>query len=392
MSFSHFDTADIALVLWIFGVNFPFAIYVCSILKNEWNTIYIRKRRQRIVLFLFWAICHWEFAFISSTIALHFSNSIVIRLLYLICYVITLPLPFITGLIILLKFWTFYYSSQINIFNKHKAWRVGLLSIDPTKSDLHDNWFIKHSNYLQNDRYLFIVCCIIGLMWSIVGLIIFGNLPLIIYDLWLVLYGIICVIFGIFLIFKLKYNQKDDSLGIRKELIFLAWFIFIAGVLFFTVSWIANSIKISQNKNVDQEWTFWFRYAIVALFTPVYLYSIIMYKNRCQCKCNCKCVCDKYKISDKKSIDVNSEGNKNLENLGSNSPISNHKNDSKLSIDINVNSCDMGSRNMTWRNVVSTFDGFELLMDHLEAEFSQENLLFIVEVRYRMHEYFDRVL
>lgn len=154
----------------------------------------------------------------------------------------------VTTILMVVRFWIFYYDSQLNQFNKNKGWRM---AIDPKKE--FTNWFVDHEHNLGNWYSLFkltiitpifeatILMCLSHLSgnhktnnndkrnskhWNKTQ----NNLSflhnsskfLLLGDMWFAICIFILVIPIVNLIHKLQHFTKQDMLAIGSALIYIA--------------------------------------------------------------------------------------------------------------------------------------------------------------------------
>lgn len=250
---------------------------------------------------------------------------------------------------VIVRFWLFYYQSQLNRIYQNSSWRMAIDS----SNESNNNWFVKNNKYLGNKKFLFNLCCITGAVAFGLFMVI-TNLPNVfggsqfIGDI--VIFIIVggCIIIGGYIVIKLKYNTLDDSLGIRREIFFLLkclpWPLMV-GLLIPQILILCH---------VGNEWVKFVRYIGFCLVATVLCYVTVLYPKKLQ------------KIDhDQKSENKNKNENDKIrmnrsDRITSESMIEQHA--------------------LTWKNVVCYYDGFEAFINHLATEFSTENLLFIQEV------------
>ena len=209
------------------------------------------------------------------------------------------------------------------------------MAIDPVKES--KNWYVQNKRIKGNWKLFIISSVIIGTICAIIFVIfelIYINET--VNDVFFGISGVIFGIVAIFLVYKLGFATELDGLGIKQEL--LLWiFISPIGIL---ITFIA--IIIAQESNVSQSVETFIRDVF-----PVCLYHIGLYL---------AVIFPKQLFTRESTSNVNSN--------------SGDVNDSAM------------IRSVSWRQVVSVYEGFEALMNHLAKEFSMECLLFIQEVEW----------
>ena len=145
----------------------------------------------------------------------------------------TFLLSYIGPQVVVLRFWIFYYQTQLNRIYENSSWRMAI----DASNQVNNNWFVKNNKYLGNKQLLFNICCIIGTI-GFGLLILITELPNVFGEsqfrgdiVVFTIYGS-CLLIGGYLVIKLKYNTLDDNLGIRQEIFFILkyvpwqWFLY----------------------------------------------------------------------------------------------------------------------------------------------------------------------
>ena len=452
-------------------VALPIVLISLLILRKDWTSVYIVKRRPKLVVTLLLSYCIITFVYLPWSItrrmfevndSTNSAGGIAIFLLRLGGF------PFIASvpLIFCLRIWLYHYDSNINNFERNKKWRM---VIDPIKEC--NNWFVNNLNTFGNEIYLLKIIYFLSIFFSTTPNCInffvlktsdpqsIATIPIVI------TYFILFLIMSIYLFIKFqsKLTRKTDNLGIRSELRLVFAVTMICGITVFCIVGFINAyvyvnILISEG----------LREIAFAVYVFVSLYTVVIYPkirfmrltspststaitastytndiDKCLC---CIDMCknkknnnyqndvrsitsksDIYSVKHKKTTSVASQGNDGndgmlesgmlpvtMPNLGivpgsvSVSPTgasnSNHLSPGiafggvgNRSLSINYSSDSNtsyhnGNYNNSWQKCVTTYQGFERFMNHLESEFSMENLLFIQEVRLHFDIFLGGVL
>lgn len=323
----------------IVSVGLPLLIYSCCILHADWNKAYIAKRHRILVIISITLIFCIQFAYIMpSNILFLISGNTDIAYYYLVV-ISLIPIVYTYVTINTLRIWFLYFDINITKFRLEKAW---LVALDP-ETEKH-NWFYKHCNTFGNPyvlvKYSMIIPIVFGLIGSIFHLI---GLNVIQRILTWTITLMIAITSGI-IFYKLK-SHHYDKLGIKIELIYV---LRTGGIWSLCV---ISSIICFQLKLLSFE-TYYAIFLFLGFIMSNFLllYTIILPKFTV--------AIDKNKYTPHK---------KHMKNIAHNlNDTHNNNNDHKF-----------GS---IWIDIAVTSFGFEQLMNHLEKEFSIENLLFVCEV------------
>lgn len=232
----------------------------------------------------------------------------------------------------LTRFWLYYYDWKINNFNKNKKWRM---IIDPINES--NNWFITNRHKYGNEKYF--------IKW-IMGLSIFSYILSFIlwwYIAWappifIFLNALVLCAIAIYLTIEITTECDEDRFGIVNELKF-----YLIYVILSSISYTAYSIVMYWTNMSDKAILATFDLVTVVLQSAL-TFSLVIYPK-------CYDYCTKRR--------VRKQTGSLLPNGAINDDVEWYKKHIAL---------------------LSTYDGFEAIMKHLEAEFSMENLLFIQEV------------
>ena len=371
-------TAWISIICLIFGIGLPIGIWCLFILRNDWNKIYIIKRRRTFVITLLVCLCLLAYGYPTvAFIAEYFPNQST-SIAYWVTYeIIFLPATVVVSWMIICRFWIFYYDSKLIEFETNKKWRM---AIDPIKES--DNWFVQNVKKYGNTKYLLKGAFIATIVESLVYIILlhvvdaeFSPNRLIFSNLWFFLLFAFPALPIIWLFYKITSEISKDNLGILKEIIGECVYYISAGVL-----GIVGSIVVP----VD-----YFRLMFVPIST--FLLFIMMflafpYPQR---------LFNKYKRSPvnltlrklDKAIHEFERNKENDEHDKTNDmPELNIDDGSKSNSGIKKiklkSDSPRASRmiNSSWTSIISSYDGYVAFMNHLGQELSTENLLFVQEV------------
>ena len=132
-------------------ISVPLAIQSIRVLHHDWKELYMIKRRPHLILVILVTFCYFQFISIPIVICIYtfLPATAVVDSIGWICYTILYLLVFASLIVMLLRFWLYYYDSQLIQFNKNKAWRM---AIDPKKE--FTNWFVDHKHNLGNWYFL----------------------------------------------------------------------------------------------------------------------------------------------------------------------------------------------------------------------------------------------
>lgn len=81
-------------------------------------------------------------------------------------YLLFVPAIFITSLLFLIRFWLFYFETELVKFEMNKKWRM---AIDPI--NISQNWFVRNRHEWGDTLYLLKVIAFITLIFTIVSFI-----------------------------------------------------------------------------------------------------------------------------------------------------------------------------------------------------------------------------
>ena len=339
------------------------------------DNIYFVKRRYKIICTQNILCCAWlisVFGFYYSVVGVMDDK------FYYYSYVILIiPGVYFGGngaaLITSLRLWLYYYDLELNKFNRNKEWRRIIDPKNDKLSNISNNWFVKNQQkYYYNTSYYIKIIFIIAFLQTVIILLgdIYDIVGYLINAFMTILHGglFIYLIFG-----KIAKTEKygQDNLGFKCEGYLLSSF-----VLFSFVISLVRAILVSTIKNINQMYmlSLFFSISLVNMTYCVcsinifgyYYYENYRLKNK-NINCNIT-ICKFSKNGYDKNYTIASKSNYNELSLAM------VKNDF-------INQQKLKNfEDVSWLSLISFYDGFEAIMNHLEKEFSMENLLFIQEV------------
>ena len=274
------------------------------------------------------------------------------------------------------------------IFNQNKEWRM---AIDPINEE--KNWFVKKKRTYGNPTFILRIIISISLFYVCVNSVAYYQTSVGVQIAVLFICFVIPAIIGHYLFFtRFRHQTHDDCLKIRQELIVtLSVITILVCVIFiFYALYVISDEKHKKQVLSDYASYGWAILRVTLLFLvgiyPKYLlrnYSNVNHNGdriekdifekyifwMCICdKCICHSGYKKQNHSNKTTYSMSLlDETKWSEKDGNRNSISG----------INTNG---KKKPLSWMKIVSSYDGYEALMLHLESEFSIENLLFIQEV------------
>ena len=383
------SNSTVVPILWVIILLFvvlfiPTTIWSGIILRGDWNSVYIIKRRQTLVLctycglslvatlrvicfplplLLFPKMTNSTFLFIDSGILL----------------ISTIPGTFFLGWTVITRIWVFYFDSMLLDFESNKEWRM---AIDPTKEDPKYNWFTQNINKWGNTTYLIkritIVTIIESSLFALAYLINYKELGEIFANIVLAICFAVRISLGLYWFKLIRQRGSEDNIGILKEIktVSIGMLGLITGVLG------VATISVLTNMSSLHSKLYFVLFTMIACCIYIYLsvpYCRKLFNEYCESPIN-------FAFENIQSMTKNVEKHK----LSSND----NNNNSNGEIDGNVNKLQLRKIEskspkvinkkiiISWRDVVATYDGYVLFMNHLGKEWSTENMLFIQEVTY----------
>ena len=355
----------------------PLAIWSGLILRRDWNKVYIVKRRQALVLCTYCGLCLLPslrviglplllllFPTIDDSVFLMVDSGVLL--------ILTLPATLFLGWTIVTRVWLFYYDSMLSNFKNNKEWRM---AIDPTKEDAKYNWFVQNVMKWGNTSYLvkrmIIVTVIESSLFAMGFLINHKDLGQILANIFMSISFLIRICLGLHWFNLIRKRVSQDNIGILKEIktscVGMLWVIF--GGLGLSI--IAKVMEIEATN----------RQLCFVLFTVIsccmYVYVIVPYCRKLfveYCESPIDFAFENIQLMTKKV-------RKHKLRIGKSNNIDGNENKfGQLPSASQTPSMTSISKPITWRDVVATYDGYILFVNHLGKEWSTENMLYIQEV------------
>ena len=306
----------------------------------------------------------------------------------IISWTIVFPCWMIIQYMYLSKIWLLYYDMRLTKIQNNREWRM---IIDPKSSDKIGNkfkLFLNNQNLLYRSKPLLrmtIICMITEYSIQVLLLLI---------DEWygiyfgMVLLGI-RIIIGIYIWYQMSLLKLIDIFGLRKE-IFYSVFI---GIFIIIIQVIVVFMYIFYNLITEGDLITWYAIVIaigigysITIHYPLTLHNMFEYKKTLQYGYS-------NGIMNKTTVPVPSQqvstagigiGRKSLKwsqmKTLTFSSGNNNDNNNNLKIPQIVSNVKSAPIINHWSQIVEHEIGYEEFMNHLSAEFSTENLLFITEV------------
>ena len=337
-----------------FCIGLPMGIWCLVTLYKDWNKIYITKRRRVFVVTFFVCLCFILYGYTTTGFFIHYFLYEPINFGPNIG-VIFVPVIVLATWIGPCRFWIFYYDSRLAQFDTNKEWKM---AIDPIKES--DNWYVKHINKYGNAQFIFnvsIIFVIIEVSMQYI-LIFFVDEKLspwpkqyIFSNIWLAIIQLVPAGISTCIFYKIVKEISQDNLGILKEIKFECLGCLVSAI------YVTILVIILKPKYYRLIYT-----SICVIITPIIMYLAFIYPQRLFRKYSNRpvnLIIKKLDQEIQKQSKNNGMGSGSGSGSGANSPKSGLK---------------------TWKNIVSTYDGYVAFMTHLGKEFSTENLLFVQEV------------
>ena len=372
MTFGGLEWGYVVILALKLLIAAPLAIWSVMILKKDWNETYLVKRQNVAIAGILCTFCFIEFVhhpviILGSGLGILNGNEETYEYaVFYLSWMITFPLLFMSSWLLLARVWLYYFDTQFNDFESNKSWRM---AIDPIKES--QNWFGQNKYKYGNLSYLLKFIVLISFLQSWILMLFWDIFEwFIIADLWFSLCFILFFIIGVYLSIKLKYNTKNDNLGIRKELI--GWIIFIPLCLIIVfvpiyIGIITNNINGSKYRTFVQQCS-----SNIVLHIALYLTVIFPKQLYFQLRRSIHFGFGKYYSA----FEYSATGTATTAATATTTTVTaqaGRTRDLSLtqpSLDITTNMSSVSSMNHKWRYIVSTYDGYEALMKHLEKEFS----------------------
>ena len=386
-------TTETQLVCWIvtgsvWFISFVLGTYCVFVLNKEKDAVYFVKRHYKIIRWhvglTYFATIYGFFLYIYETIDAEFWESInySLEIYYLTIWifeVIKFIVEFSVYKIVAVRLWLYYYDLQVNIFNRNKEWRV---IIDPKNEKSINNWFIRNQNkYYYNTKGFIIIIVVVSIIESIICSILFEVLSTLTgSNMWssmatAIIYLLdFSIINGYLIFFKIMKTERfgNDNLGFKNEFIC----IFVIAAIYWVIF---TSITTQTNLNDPKEYIGIACGWIITIIYPCCLTVIFVlfprYHHFRNCNINSNSDNSKSKLKLKSIFKKKKYTKKNLKYHN----MSNSDSDYEMALLGDNNNINNYSK-ISWTKLVSFYDGFEAIMNHLEKEFAMENLLLVQEV------------
>ena len=378
------------VALWLtFIVSVIINIYCIHILRQEKRAVYFVKRDYELVCwgtgvqfgFLFWQMVSfyfWNYVAHdknnngSKTDDFDLSGAKVVFAIILIFFS-SAPMP-TESVLLSVRLWLYYYNLQLTKFNRNKEWRV---IIDPKSESSVNNWFVRHRYTISRKNVrLFVIILILLVNVAMLCFIIYHptRSQIVAFAFWIMLLSLIN---GYLLFGKVIKTQQygKSNLGLKNEVLFvillLVSFLVCFGkfhlLSYFQVKYfIISTIWKIEAMSILTIWT------CVTVIYPKYYYNKLMPLHKRK-KRNRK----RKRNRKKRGISKSSSRLKHLE--------VSFLDESNYSSNCSTRSCSLTpsttltETTISWTHLVSFYDGFEAIMNHLEKEWSMENLLYLQE-------------
>ena len=338
--------AHITFLCFIVVFCAPVSIYCWFVAVKDRDKLYLLKRRPPLIFASLAAICALIFVYfpIKTCYVLFLPGDLESSMhpSQLVDIIIANTALFSVGVFGAARLWLLYYDTRLSKLARQSAW---LRIIDAKAFD--KNWFKEHANTLGNSLYLLKYGTLIIIIGNATDELLARNG---IYQILLAFRFMVVLSLASFIlhIWRKLRNYQYDSLGIRKEikLLFIGavvWGLFICIVLATVHD--PNVYKIS--------WRFSLCVLLIVTMIIMTLYPKALNKSKtAKAGLPAVGVIKRQTGRGELHMDALQQSSENLDgNIGKN-----------------------------WVDIVCTSFGYESLMNHLEKEFSIENLLFVSEV------------
>ena len=306
--------AYVVLCVFILCAFIPALVIAIIRFKQDWDDIYFVKRRRLLVILLFVLNAINGFFHFGLDLGLDFNLIHISTYKSILTFISSPILLNLVGLTVA-RIWLLYYDMEIQRFQQNKQWRM---AIDPNEIE-SQNWFISHINTFGN-QILFILF-VFGVSLVVLVLSIVCDYLIVLQFITL---GSYCMTMVFIWNFRLRSFAYYDSLGIKRELLYICFY----GFLCFLFALILEIIIGTPEKGTGILWAY---YDIATAFGIIYILVFVSKK-----------------LSLPKRMDLNQR---------------------KLS-EITISH---------WSHIIVTSVGYQSFMKHLEKEICSENMLFITE-------------
>ena len=321
-------------------------------------------------------------------------------------FITEFPFVLLSFSLIDIKLWLLYYDMEFHKYLKNKNWKV---AINQTLYLLNEHWTVKYKRYLGNGRFLLSIATIIALTFSftlfIIQIIVEINTP------YIELIGVYCaflLLFGMYIakrIAGMDLSYRYDNLGIRLELVRIV----VAGMIAGGIIIILGVLRAFDDDEIAQamEGAIWI---VQCCLFNTFMYITLPWVKRDMIRKSTQRMASVNLVSiasvtpsatpnmDSPSLSVNSKHQRKSSVSGSGSgtgsggtSLSLKPKNSNLDFIINYRQ-NVEDNNKEkekilqqftskWQNVITTSVGYEAIMNHVQTEFSTENLLFLTEVK-----------
>ena len=391
-----------AMLCFIFTVGSFLTVTSLYILKKDWNSVYLIKRKRSFVTFMIFAMS--AVLFIAFPTEIFFLLQSIDKNVDIVIIIMVSPIQQTLLWLLMARFWLYYYDSQMLKFNKNKEWRM---AIDPA-SNLN-NWFVKNRHKYGNEHIMLKYVLLISFIQCLIGYILYIGInsvssnpksdnPKLSVEPHAIVYNIIFhlnyaapIIPFIYLLYKMhknisilhdiqyilsrSKNVENDNFGIASELILTSCSMFIFSLL--GVAFDIVVVIYEDSLTVE----------LIHIFFDASIAMIILYLVGIYAKQLYNGYAKKNNINNRGGVGVavvnNNNNNNNKNDSISGQPPKKNTIVKKIRLRTRTSSAGANTNeNITWRDVVATYEGFEAFMKHLEKEFSCENLLFVQEVNF----------
>ena len=364
------DIGYFTSILLVTVVGCPFCIYCWLLLQKHWKSRCFEQRRPIVVASLLFLIQAVSLVKIYIDFVQYWVYNSAHTKIFDIFGLAYIPLTYFCLGFYNIRFWLLYYDGQVSHAIKNHSWRM---AIDPNSESKNKYLDPNFQRIFGNDRYLIVM----AVCSSIVSTSIADVAWFMIAQHWgIIVWVVICCLhFGLagtsWISFKRKLNNYD-YFGIRKEIemtLNIGTVFFITYVIAFTsILYIATEEEYSWIENIQ-----FFVFCILLQYIAVPY--VIKLQN------NAKTI-GSVKLKLIKSMqNVNDKDNRDNNHINIHSTSSTQQNSTpRISTPRGSNEVmDFNFNFQHWSQVVSSAYGYELFINHLEQEYSVENLLFLTE-------------